>query len=81
MQPNIEIGVSKEDGRFKIALGSDTLTKFVELDLVGYDTIFSDNYFDLIPGESKIVTAVVEDIDVEEFAKNLVMKSLYDAQI
>lgn len=53
-------------------LYSEEFAKFVEVDF-GADVILSDNYFDLVPGEEKIITTE------EEMLENPQIYSLYDS--
>ena len=39
-----------------MTITSDTFTKYVYLDLKKEDVIFSDNYFNLMAGEEKVIT-------------------------
>jgi len=52
LKPEIKITIEKEENHFVLLLLSDVLAKnvFVESDI---DGSFSDNFFDLIPGEEK----------------------------
>ncbi len=56
--PEVEVKtvVSAKDGGFSIKLTSDLLAKNVFLSSEKSDGFFSDNYFDLLPGEVKTVT-------------------------
>ncbi len=45
-----------EDGVLQITLVSDKYARFVRVDNEVSDAPFSDNYFDLLPGEPKIIT-------------------------
>lgn len=49
------IRAERENGRIKIAVQSDTFARYVQLQNAGTDRPFSDNFFDLMPGETKIV--------------------------
>ncbi len=55
-KPEIGIEVSDEGGYYAIRLESGCMAKAVELDTQKGDCIFSDNYFDLCPGRSRVVT-------------------------
>lgn len=54
-QPEISIEVVKKEKSSEIHLSSDILAKNVYLVLNNCEGHFSDNYFDLMPGEEKIV--------------------------
>jgi len=49
---NIQLAVRNENNNFSITLASETLVKAVKL-RSNTDGFFSDNYFDLLPGEKK----------------------------
>ncbi len=44
------------DGSFVLILNANTIVKNVRIEITGEDIVFSDNYFDMDPGESKDVT-------------------------
>ena len=55
--PGLKYKLKKEGGgRYSIQLVSKQLVKALELSIAGQDIVFSDNYFDLLPGEEKMVT-------------------------
>jgi len=55
--PRAEVSVNVKDlgGEFAIGLSSTTLAKNLYLSLDDVDGVFSDNYFDLLPGATKVV--------------------------
>jgi beta-mannosidase len=56
---NINTKLRIENGKLLVDLTTDKLAKNVYLSIDNIDADFSDNYFDLLPGESKIVTLEV----------------------
>ena len=50
-----------DNGTLKITVSADNFAKFVRLDLSETDVVFSDNYFDLLPGESRTVTMKIDE--------------------
>ncbi len=50
-----DLGGKEQGGEFAIGLSSAVLVKNLYLSLDGSDGFFSDNYFDVLPGETKIV--------------------------
>ena len=63
--PEIEIEWTPSEGGARIAVSSSSFAKDVSLSIPGVDGRFSDNYFDLLPGEAKTVDfrpARAEDI-------------------
>lgn len=63
----VEMKVSKrKGGQYKVTLSSATLAKDVMLSVpIGIEGTFSDNYFDILPGEKKVVTFQAADPNVE----------------
>ncbi len=55
-KPKIEYSLFKEDDLYILSLISNTFSKYVFIDLKDKDVIFSDNYFNMFKGETKIVT-------------------------
>lgn len=70
--------VESIDGGLKITLSSPAFCRSVMVDIEGLSTPFSDNYFDLIPNEEKVITVMTDksysDADVK-------VKSLADVPV
>lgn len=80
-KPNIEKHVSVlADGRAEITLKADKFTRFVRLSHCECDAPFSDNYFDLLPGEEVKITQPAENMSADEYAEGLRLYSLADVQ-
>lgn len=63
-----------------IELVASSLARFVELELDDADVVFSDNYFDVLPGESVRVTCPLpEGWTVDDLAQSLTVFSLFDS--
>ncbi|MDY6994655.1 MAG: glycoside hydrolase family 2 protein, partial [Pseudomonadota bacterium] len=63
-----------------IEIVASSLARFVELTLDDADVIFSDNYFDVLPGETVRVTCPLpEGWTVDDLAQSLTVFSLYDS--
>jgi len=78
--PEIKYDIEKMDRYFVIKLNSSLLSKNVFLDLPGHEGFFSDNFFDIIPGEDLTVKYFPEnDFSTAEFVKNLKIISITDA--
>jgi beta-mannosidase len=60
--PAVNIEVTDEKDRFKIKLDATVFVKSLALSIAGTDCIFSDNYFDMIPGKTKEVSVKKETI-------------------
>lgn len=63
---------------FDVTFKSDVFARGVFLSINGIENFFSDNYFDLLPGESKTVH-VTTKLDKAEFDKQLKIISISDA--
>ena len=59
-------------------LTTDFLAKGVDLGLDGADAFFSDNYFDLIPGDTLMVDLYAEPSDLERLDERITIRTLYD---
>lgn len=69
--------VAAGDG-FDVTLSSDVYARGVFLSINGIDNFFSDNYFDLLPGEKKTVH-VTTPLDEKTFTAQLKAQSMSDA--
>ncbi len=73
----LESTIQKSGDELSVELASDKLARNVYLYFEGCNTQFSDNYFDLLPGEKTTVSCKIsEEIKVEE--KELLIISLND---
>jgi len=68
---------SNTDG-IRIALTTDRLAKNVFLSADEIDGFFSDNYFDLLPGETITINFTSNDT-LKDFESKLKIKSLVDS--
>nr|WP_280748830.1 glycoside hydrolase family 2 protein [Parabacteroides sp. PF5-9] len=69
--------VANGDG-YDVTLSSQTFARGLFLSIEGIDNFFSDNYFDLLPGESKTIH-VTTTLDKATFDKQLKSESIADA--
>ena len=53
--PGLKNSVEQKEGRHFITISTEKLVRWVKLDFPGIEGHFSDNYFDLLPGEEKTV--------------------------
>jgi len=68
------------DSTYQVTLKSKTLAREVWLSLAQGDGFFDDNFFDLLPGETKVLTFKSEGAtSVAELRKQLVVRTLPDA--
>jgi len=82
LNPYIKMQISETDKEFKIKLYSSAYTKCVELDTIEFDVVFSDNYFDLLPSEEKIITirrdCISDTVTIDMVKDNLKLKSIFN---
>ncbi|MDR0962403.1 MAG: glycoside hydrolase family 2 protein [Mediterranea sp.] len=67
---DIRMQITPAEGGYQVTLSSNVVTRGVFLSLEGIDNFFSDNYFDLIPGESHTLH-VTTTLDEASFRKQL----------
>ena len=78
--PQIETKATLAGEQLMLQLKSQTLARFVELELEGADVVFSDNYFDLPAGQSFSVScSLPEGWALEQAEAALRIRSLYDS--
>lgn len=80
LKPEIELSVSEEKERFVINLQTSVYTKCIRLDFTESDGVFSDNCFDLSPGQTKTVYVkkcdLSKDLSEDEFKNELYYQTL-----
>lgn len=74
-QADIKYHIEPVAGGYRIDLSSDKFVRALNLSLPGSDVRFSENYIDLIPGETKSCT-LQTDLSLEKIKKQLKLKSL-----
>ena len=67
--------ITKTDSGFLIELSADKLAKNVYLSIWRVKAFFQDNYFDLLPGETKKIFCR-SNLDLQTFEKNLTITTL-----
>jgi hypothetical protein len=68
------------DSTYQVTLKSKALAREVNLSLAEGDGFFGNNYFDLLPGETKVLTFKSEGAtSVDKLRKQLVVRTLADA--
>jgi len=78
--PNLKIYAKDNANGFEITVSTDELARNVYLSTNQYDGFFTDNFFDLNPGQSMTIQfKTAEKITLEEFRKTLTVQSLVDA--
>lgn len=78
LQPNLAYELTKEGKEFVLGISTQKLAKgvFVVSKLSGN---FSDNYFDLLPGETKKIRIASEGMNLDDFKAGLTVVSLIDS--
>ncbi|MCD4684229.1 MAG: glycoside hydrolase family 2 protein [Bacteroidales bacterium] len=75
-KPNIQKEIIKTTDGYQIVLKTDKLARNVFLSVDG-DGFFSDNYFDLMPGEGKRITYIPEQA-IDSFESEIKVISIFD---
>jgi beta-mannosidase len=79
-KPAITAETSAVDGGFRIVLSTNTLARHVRLAFDADEGVFSDEFFDLVPGEPVEVTyKPAGTVDLAAFHEGLAITSLVDA--
>lgn len=73
--------MEEKNGKIQITVTAQEFARRVGLELKEADVIFSDNFFDLLPGESRVITVEevrsAEHIDVKTVEEELIVLSNY----
>lgn len=77
-KPNIKTTLKATDGMLTLTLSSDKLVKDLFIETPWQGAIYSDNYFDLLPNETKIVQVRHPEISPDTTVNDLHFKTLYD---
>ncbi|MEG1791808.1 MAG: glycoside hydrolase family 2 protein [Clostridia bacterium] len=79
--PHIKFETTFENGFALITLSAENYARFVKLDLLDSYKPFSDNFFDLFPGDKKTIAIEIPDgMLQDDFIKNLSVTSLYSVE-
>lgn len=76
--PEIKQTIAIEKGRIRIDLRAQHFAPYVELGVKDSYARFSDNYFHLVPGETKTVFVVSSELPQRETKDRLFVRSLID---
>ena len=76
-RPNYSVDIEPAEGGYEVTVGSDVFARGVFLSLEGIDNFFSDNYFDILPGEKRKIH-VSTSIGSDEMRRQLKILSLGD---
>ena len=74
---DITTGITPAEGGYDVTVTTDVFARAVFLKIKGIDNFFSDNYFDLLPGESRTIH-VTTSLPLGEFKSQLAVMSLGD---
>lgn len=77
-RPNLQCSISAAEGGYNVTIGTDIFARGVFLSLEGIDNFFSDNYFDILPGESRTIH-VATKLPEADFRSQLKVITLGDA--
>ena len=77
-QPEIRANVEAAGNGYRLTLQSSQIAREVYLSFGDFDAKFSDNYFDLLPGES-VQIEVTSKASLDQLRQAMKVVSLYDA--
>lgn len=60
-KPEIKVSFGETPDKLILRLGTDVLAKYLALETGAWNVVFSDNYFDLLPGDEKVITVSKAD--------------------
>ena len=79
-RPQINADVVAVRGGFKVALSADKFARAVYLSAPNQKGVFTDNYFDLVPGEKvEVLFRTGATIRINDFRSQLKIRSMVDA--
>lgn len=86
MDPQVRWNLQEPSpGSYRLSINSKNFAKFVEIDLKDFDAVTSDNYFDLDPGETRVILfnsvrpAGSMPINLKNLTESLVVRTLFDS--
>lgn len=78
---NLKYDLSEEGGRVRMDVHADGYARFIEIRLKGYNTMLSDNYFDLLPLQKKAIYFNMPSGETLESIKDkITLRSLCDIE-
>ncbi len=82
VDPELQWTVTEEQDQVVVEIRSHSLAKYVEVSLAETDAVWSDNYFDVTPGQARVISVMKstlpEEMDLQEYRRQLRVRSLYD---
>jgi beta-mannosidase len=77
--PGLKTVVVERHEAYEIQVYAASFAKFVALDLTEDDVVFSDNYFDLEPGQTRLIHVPKGELRLKELESQLLVRSLLDS--
>jgi hypothetical protein len=77
--PQLKHEIQQEDRRWLVSVSAERFAAYVELGLKTGYARFSDNYFHVLPGQTRKVEIIECDAPEEEIRRRLYAKSLIDS--
>ncbi|MFC1619587.1 glycoside hydrolase family 2 protein [Candidatus Neomarinimicrobiota bacterium] len=77
--PQLRYEIKKRDNQLRITIDADYLAAYVALGLENSYARFSDNYFHLLPGETKEIEVLEAEVSDREVRRQLYVNSLIDS--
>ena len=77
---NIAYKVEVENGKATITLKADKFARLVRVHSKTITTPFSDNYFDILPDEEKVITIDCKDMTEKQMKQDLIISSVCDVE-
>ncbi|MDE5979662.1 MAG: hypothetical protein K2G84_06495, partial [Muribaculaceae bacterium] len=74
-KPRFSVDIQPAEDGFDVTVGSDIFARGVFLSIDGIDNFFSDNYFDILPGDRHKIR-VNTSVPYDEFVKQLKINSI-----
>ncbi|MFA5467322.1 MAG: glycoside hydrolase family 2 protein, partial [Candidatus Izemoplasmatales bacterium] len=76
LKPTFSCSLFGKDKQYHLEIASDTYAKFIEVSIPGHDVVFSDNYFNILKNEKKMIDFYC---DSPVNLTDIKIRSLYDS--
>lgn len=77
--PGLRVSTRREDGRLVVEVSAERFAAFVQLGIKDGYAEFSDNFFHLLPGETRSIGVLSAEVPEDQIAARLFVKSLIDS--
>jgi beta-mannosidase len=77
--PQLRYELNTRDNRLRVSVSADNFAAYVTLGLKDSYARFSDNYFHLLPGETKEIEVLEAEVSNREVRRQLYVNSLIDS--